>query len=528
MKKAHGASWLLACLMLVLTVSLIPATLTAVAATPTPSSSSLSYPLGPNLDQFPPGYNPLTGLPVSDPSWLELPAVLVSLSNFPPSVRPQTGLSFASQVYEIYITEGMTRFLAVFYGEPPQLLPTPPDLIPRAEPLSITSPVMGNRIWWDQNADGLQQPWEPGLGGIRIQLLDPRGNVLQSTSSDGNGFYAFSPPTGLQYRMQVHLPNDFALTQANAGDDSIDSDADPSIGQTGLINFTETNLTLDFGLIWNPPISVSDTNANSNLKGIEQPQNAGLAGVRSGREAYVPIVNAFPNGCLVAASKSADVNLRICRNVFGNNAQDINSAGLSLEQLRALAEANRNPQSPPNYSGNAFDLRPPSGGLPATQLNVFYAYLNQARWIYDPVAQAYWRYQDLSQENQVGKFIPATDRLTNRPLLFENIVILFVEHTARRPTIIDLSMGPGSRGRAIVFRNGRVYTDLVWSMVSEAYEKTTGLARPVRLRYPDGRPFPLAPGQTWFHVATLGSTLRQEASQPDIWRFRFYPPVGAR
>lgn len=527
MKKANGALWPLTCLILILSLSFYPAPLTATAATSTPSSSSSSYPLGPDLSQFPPGYNPLTGLPVSDPSWLELPAVLVSLSNFPPSVRPQTGLSFAPQVYEIYITEGMTRFLAVFYGEPPRSVPTTTDLNPRAEPLRITGPALGNRVWWDQNADGLQQPWEAGLGGIEIQLLDPRGNVVQSALSDGNGYYAVVPPSESQYRLRIQIPNGFTLTQANAGDDSADSDADPRTGQTELITFEKTDLTLDFGLIWNTLASTSSTNANPSLSGIEHPQDAGLAGVRSGREAYVPIANAFPNGCLVAASKSADVNLRICRNVFGSNPQDINSAGLSVNQLRALAEANRNPQSPPNYSGNAFDPQPPSGGQPATQINVFYAYLNQARWIYDPVAQAYWRYQDFGTESQVGKFAPATDRLTDRPLLFENIVILFVEHTARRPTIIDLNMGPGSKGRAIVFRNGQVYTNLVWSMVSEDYEKTTGLARPVRLRYPDGRPFPLAPGQTWFHIATPGSTLRQEA-QPDTWKFRFYPPVGAK
>ena len=43
---------------------------------------------GPNLEDFPPGYNPLTGQPVADPSLLELPAVLISISHFPASARP--------------------------------------------------------------------------------------------------------------------------------------------------------------------------------------------------------------------------------------------------------------------------------------------------------------------------------------------------------------------------------------------------------------------------------------------------------
>lgn len=60
--------------------------------------------------------NPLTGLPAEDPSLLNYSPVMVSISNFPISVRPQGGLSFAPHVFEMTIGEGMTRFLAVFYG----------------------------------------------------------------------------------------------------------------------------------------------------------------------------------------------------------------------------------------------------------------------------------------------------------------------------------------------------------------------------------------------------------------------------
>ena len=61
--------------------------------------------------------NPLTGLPVEDASGLCTPPLLVAVSNFPPSARPQSGLSAASHVWETFIGEGMTRFLAVFYGD---------------------------------------------------------------------------------------------------------------------------------------------------------------------------------------------------------------------------------------------------------------------------------------------------------------------------------------------------------------------------------------------------------------------------
>jgi hypothetical protein len=78
----------------------------------TPAASSSQT--GP--DHFASNINPLTGLPVEDPSLLAYQPALVSVSNFPASARPQTGLSLAPHVYEITIGEGETRFLAVFYG----------------------------------------------------------------------------------------------------------------------------------------------------------------------------------------------------------------------------------------------------------------------------------------------------------------------------------------------------------------------------------------------------------------------------
>jgi hypothetical protein len=85
---------------------------------PAEAASAALAALGP--DSFPSGYNTLTGLPVEDPDLLKLPPALVSVSNFPVSARPQAGLSFSPYVFEMTIGEGMTRFLAMFYGNYPQ------------------------------------------------------------------------------------------------------------------------------------------------------------------------------------------------------------------------------------------------------------------------------------------------------------------------------------------------------------------------------------------------------------------------
>lgn len=81
---------------------------TATAASP---QKAVSY--GP---EFPNNINPLTGLEVSDPSLLERRPIAVKVVNYPRYVRPQAGLSFADIVYEYYLERGITRFIALYYG----------------------------------------------------------------------------------------------------------------------------------------------------------------------------------------------------------------------------------------------------------------------------------------------------------------------------------------------------------------------------------------------------------------------------
>jgi len=82
----------------------------------------------PTAEPTPEVLNPLTGLPVQNPENLALPPALVSVTNFPPTARPQAGLSFSPLVFELYIGDGMTRYLALFYGDYPKAaVPDPAD-----------------------------------------------------------------------------------------------------------------------------------------------------------------------------------------------------------------------------------------------------------------------------------------------------------------------------------------------------------------------------------------------------------------
>src|SRR5215207_6381569 len=141
--------------------------------------------------------NPLTGLPVADLSLLQLPPVLVSISHFPVEARPQAGLSFAPYVFEIYITEGATRFLTTFYGEfPAPEAPITGNCEIRREIFAQTAIILGSQVWHDENQNGSREVWERGIGGVCVNLSDAGGTLLQQTTSDSNGYYGFNVHPG--------------------------------------------------------------------------------------------------------------------------------------------------------------------------------------------------------------------------------------------------------------------------------------------------------------------------------------------
>jgi len=95
--------------------------------------------------------NPLTGLPVENPENLLVPPALVSVTNFPPTARPQAGLSFSPIVFELFIGEGMTRYLALFYGDYPHASladqgEKAQDDLAEGLPLPVVGPVRSGRL----------------------------------------------------------------------------------------------------------------------------------------------------------------------------------------------------------------------------------------------------------------------------------------------------------------------------------------------------------------------------------------------
>ncbi len=127
-------------------------------------------------------------------------------------------------MFEIYITEGATRFLTTFHGE----IPAPEVAITggcevRKEIFLRTNEILGNRIWLDSNANARQEVWERGVGGVCVNLYDTGLSLLQQTTTDSNGYYGFNVQSGT-YFVEFMKPPGMDFVQKNIWDEDKDSD----------------------------------------------------------------------------------------------------------------------------------------------------------------------------------------------------------------------------------------------------------------------------------------------------------------
>jgi uncharacterized repeat protein (TIGR01451 family) len=148
-----------------------------------------------------------------------------------------------------------------------------------AEPVvgRVVASDLGDFVWDDTNKNGIQDPGEPGIAGVKVTLTgtDKDGNAVErSVTTDRDGYYTFASPDGGftlrsgSYRL-MFTKDGYSLTTQNAGgDDEKDSDADPADGRTGAITLRSPipgqaefdELIWDAGMIQNPtPPTTPDT-----------------------------------------------------------------------------------------------------------------------------------------------------------------------------------------------------------------------------------------------------------------------------
>lgn len=156
---------------------------------------------------------------------------------------------------------------------------------------------VGNFVWDDVDSDGTQDPGEPGLPGVTVQLWNgAKTQLLDSGVTNASGSYTLTAPAPGQYRVRVLTgAGDLFTVKDGAANDLTDSDINPTgtdAGFTDVYNFASNLIsitTIDAGIIkfrtptptrTPTPINLgnfvwSDLNGN----GIQDAGEPGAAGV---------------------------------------------------------------------------------------------------------------------------------------------------------------------------------------------------------------------------------------------------------
>jgi len=113
--------------------------------------------------------------------------------------------------------------------------------------------IIGNFVWNDLDGDGIQDADEPGVPGVKVDLITSlMRTTVASTITDANGFYQFNVPHDI-YIVRLTVPSGMVSTLVNQGFyDFRDSDFEPSnsMGSVSTRPFSGGPIdTIDAGLI---------------------------------------------------------------------------------------------------------------------------------------------------------------------------------------------------------------------------------------------------------------------------------------
>jgi hypothetical protein len=192
--------------------------------------------------------------------------------------------------------------------------------------------------------------------------------------------------------------------------------------------------------------------------------------------------------------------------LFRYDPNGMNNLMANTATLSAFITAKGVENGRQNLDGMSFNLTAPAGGQPGAQVFLRYSGAIYNRWDYDLTTGKYLRFSDTADDsnNVKEQYAQLTDRLTNQPIAFDNLVILYVPHELYSPGIYDILLSGTGEGYA--FRDGQAY-QVKWQRNDTDVVSLTNL---------DGTPFPFKPGTTWFEVVGTNSQV-QHTDQG--WRF---------
>jgi len=153
---------------------------------------------------------------------------------------------------------------------------------------------LGNRVWRDDDKDGIQDIGEPGVAGVTVTLYNNTGVVAGTTVTDAYGMYlfdnlapatyqvSFTPPANYTFTPQTNNTDNTTLTGGSTAANG--SDVSNTTGRTANVVLAsgENERNIDAGLIFGQPVTASvgdkvwlDTDGD----GVQDANEVGVSGV---------------------------------------------------------------------------------------------------------------------------------------------------------------------------------------------------------------------------------------------------------
>lgn len=138
----------------------------------------------------------------------------------------------------------------------PSKTPTP-SVTTTTKPSDTPKPVLcllGDRVVFDKNMNGLQDPNENGVPHLKVELYDSNMNLLSTTKTNLKGYYYFKDlQCQKDYFVKFYKPANYIYSTPFVGDNTrIDSNANRETGLSNKVYLTGRDLTID-ALIYKQP-----------------------------------------------------------------------------------------------------------------------------------------------------------------------------------------------------------------------------------------------------------------------------------
>jgi hypothetical protein len=237
--------------------------------------------------------------------------------------------------------------------------------------------------------------------------------------------------------------------------------------------------------------------------------------VRSGRLVDIQLVNLY-QGILGFGSADGDTldaifgdlgrraiaNLEApCPAFCGNDTHSVigvfaDSAELSKWYGQQASDNHRYDLSGMNFSDHAA-----LGSKSASQVNIRFNFYNRTEWRFDPPSGKYLRWMNNELLAETIFMVPSTEKTTGQQLAFSNVIILFAKYDEIAPSKHNVELWGNTRGeKAVFFRNGQMI---------EGEWKVTNRTKPIQFFDAQGKPFSLAPGNSWIVLTGLNSSFKE-------------------